>query len=99
MNPESLLTWVRVILSNRLAGSAEEWTNIFKKENSGTYNDLYMILDLNKINLKKKNILKKSLMIIEQIPGQTFVNDVTEILKKMDIGHHIIFLIHRRLII
>ena len=82
LNPESLLTWVRVILSNRLAGSAEEWTNIFKKENSGTYNDQYMILDLNKINLKKKNILKKSLMIIEQIPGQTFVNDVTEILKK-----------------
>ena len=82
LNPESLLTWVRVILSNRLAGSAEEWTNIFKKENSGTYNDQYMILDLNKINLKKKKILKKSLMIIEQIPGQTFVNDVTEILKK-----------------
>ena len=39
VNPEALLTWVRVILANRLASSAEEWTNIFKIENSGTYNN------------------------------------------------------------
>ena len=82
LKPESLLTWVRVILANRLASSAEEWTNIFKKENSGTYNDQYMILDLNKINLTEKKIPEKSLMIIEQIPGETDINDVTEILKK-----------------
>ena len=65
-----------------MAGSAEEWTSIFKKENSGTYNDQYMILDLNKINLKEKKIPEKSLMIIEQLPGETDINDVTEILKK-----------------
>ena len=41
-----------------------------------------MILDLNKINLTEKKIPEKSLMIIEQIPGETDVNDVTEILKK-----------------
>ena len=28
--PYALLTWVRVIVSNRLASSGEEWTNIFK---------------------------------------------------------------------
>ena len=80
--PYSLLTWVRVILANRLASNGEEWTSIFKKENSGTYNNQYMILDLNLIDLKKKIIPKKSLMIIEQIPGETVVNDVTDVLKK-----------------
>ena len=39
VNPEALFTWVRAILANRLASSAEEWTNIFKIENSGTYNN------------------------------------------------------------
>ena len=80
--PYALLTWVRVIVANRMASSAEEWANIFQKENSGTYNNQYMILDLNLIDLKNKTIPEKSLMIIEQIPGETEINDVTDILKK-----------------
>ena len=81
IKPEALLTWVRAMVANRLASSAEDWTNIFKKENSGTYNNQYMILDINKINLKKKKIPEKSLMIIEQIPGEVEINDMTEQLK------------------
>ena len=81
VRPDGLLTCVRVMVANRLASSAEEWTNIFKKENSGTYNNQFMILDLNKIDLKNKIIPDKSLMIIEQIPGETEVNDVTSKLK------------------
>ena len=81
IKPETLLTWVRAMVANRLASSAEDWTNIFKKENSGTYNNQYMILDINKINLKKKEIPEKSLMIIEQIPEEVEVNDVTQQLK------------------
>ena len=80
--PYALLTWVRVIVSNRLASRAEEWTNIFQKENSGTYNNQYIILDLNLIDLKNKIIPEKSLMIIEQIPGETEINDVTNVLKE-----------------
>ena len=82
MNPKALLTWVRAMVSNRLASSAEDWTNIFKKENSGTYNNQFMILDINKIDLKNKKIPKKSLMIIEQIPGEVEINDVTDKLKE-----------------
>ena len=80
--PYALLTWVRVIISNRMASSAEEWTKIFKKENSGTYNNQFMILDLNLIDLKNKKIPEKSLMIIEQIPGETEISDVTNVLKE-----------------
>ena len=81
IKPETLLTWVRAMVANRLASSAEDWTKIFQKENSGTYNNQYMILDINKINLKKKKIPEKSLMIIEQIPGEVEINDVTKQLK------------------
>ena len=80
--PYALLTWVRVIVSNRLASTADEWTKIFQKENSGTYNNQYMILDLNLIDLKNKKIPEKSLMIIEQIPGETEISDVTNVLKE-----------------
>jgi hypothetical protein len=37
--PESLLCWQRVLLANALASSGEEWTEIFRKHNSGTYNN------------------------------------------------------------
>ena len=80
LTPKSLLTWVRAILANRLAGSNEEWVQIFKKENSGTYNDQFMILDLNKIDLKKKSLKEKSLMIIEQMPNYTETFDATSYL-------------------
>jgi hypothetical protein len=80
--PYTLLTWVRAIVENRLASSSEEWTHLFQKENSGTYNNQYMILDLNLIDLKNKTIPEKSLMIIEQIPGEMEINDVTNVLKE-----------------
>ena len=82
IKPETLLTWVRTMISNRLASSAEDWAYIFQKENSGTYNNQFMILDINKIDLKNKIINEKSLMIIEQIPGKTEINDVTRQLKE-----------------
>ena len=81
INPQTLLTWVRTIIANRLASSAEEWTEIFKRENSGTYNNQFMILDTNKIDFKNKKLEDKSLMIIEQLPGYTETNDVTNYLR------------------
>ena len=82
LSPNTLLTWVRVILANRLASSGEDWLNLFKRENSGTYNNQYMVLDLNKIDINKKDIKDKALMIIEQIPQYTESKDVTQYLRK-----------------
>ena len=82
LKPETLLTWVRVMLANRLASSAEDWINIFKKENSGTYNNQFQVLDLNKIDLSKGKINEKAFMIIEQIPEFTESGDVTHFLTK-----------------
>ena len=79
---ESIFIWVRQIVANRLASSAENWTEIFKNENSGTNNGQTMILDMNKIDLKNKTIENKALMIIEQIPKYTETVDVTDYLRK-----------------
>ena len=82
LKPETLLCWVRVMVANRLAKSGEEWVEIFKRENSGTYNNQFQVLDLNKIDIKEKNINEKALMIIEQLPVYTGSADVTNFLIK-----------------
>jgi hypothetical protein len=82
LSPNTLLTWVRGILANRLASSGEEWLNLFKIENSGTYNNQFMVLDLKKIDINKKDIKDKALMIIEQLPQYTESKDVTQYLRK-----------------
>ena len=82
LSPETLFTWVRVILANRLATSGEDWINIFKKENSGTYNNQFQVLDLSKIDLNLKDIKDKAFMIIEQLPQYTESNDVTSHLRR-----------------
>ena len=81
LSPNTLPTWIRAILANRLASSAEEWVEIFKKENSGTYNNQFIILDINKINFNNSILPNKTLMIIEQMPGYTEANDVTYLLR------------------
>ena len=81
---ESIGSSFRQMLAGRLASSAEEWTKIFARENSGTCNEQAIILDMNKIDFKNKKIEDKALMIIEQMPNKTETKDVTEYLRK---GH------------
>ena len=82
LKPESLLTWVRVMIANRLASSGREWIDLFKRENSGTYNNQFQVLDLNKIDTNKKEIKEEAFMIIEQLPEYTESGDVTHFLTK-----------------
>jgi hypothetical protein len=81
IRPESLLTWVRTIVANRLADNGKDWTQIFSEFNSGTYNNQFQILDLKLIDTDKKMIQDHALWIVEQIPGQTQSDDVTNILR------------------
>jgi hypothetical protein len=79
---ESLLCWQRVQLSNRMAKTAKEWTEIFSQFNSGTYNNQYMILDTKGIEFGEyPHIEANSFMIIEQMPGMIGINEVTDYLK------------------
>ena len=82
LKPESLLTWVRVMIANRLASSGREWVDLFKRENSGTYNNQFQVLDLNKIDTNKKEIKEEAFMVIEQLPEYTESGDATHFLTK-----------------
>ena len=37
VKPESLLTWQRVIVANRMSTGGKQWAEVFSKFNSGTY--------------------------------------------------------------
>jgi hypothetical protein len=54
--------YIRISVANRLANSAKEWTEIFKQNNSGTYNSQWMIVDFarfkNLLADKKTNNIK-----------------------------------------
>ena len=82
LTPENFTCWLRTMLALRLADNGKEWTEIFKKYNSGTYNNQFMILDLKLINTEKKDISDGALYIIEQLPGYCGVSEVTNYLRK-----------------
>ncbi|XP_004379110.1 putative phospholipase B-like 2 isoform X1 [Trichechus manatus latirostris] len=78
VQPEgSVLEWVRNIVANRLASDGATWANIFKKFNSGTYNNQWMIVDYKAFVPSKPSPGSKVLTILEQIPGMVVVADKT----------------------
>lgn len=80
ITPLSLLAWQRVRIANMMAHSGSEWYKIFKKYNSGTYNNQYMIIDLNQVKLNH-SLGDDTLWVVEQIPGLVVGADETQILR------------------
>lgn len=77
---KSLLAWQRVRLANMLAHDGLEWSKIFSKFNSGTYNNQYMVVDLNKVKLGQE-VRDGALYVVEQLPGKIRYGDQTNILR------------------
>ena len=82
LKPQCLLSWIRTLLANRLSSTGKEWVEIFGKENSGTYNNQFQVLDLKKIDLTNRKIEEGALYVLEQIPGAVQYDDLTDVLKK-----------------
>ncbi|EFC45509.1 predicted protein [Naegleria gruberi] len=78
--PETLFYWIRNIVANRLATSGKEWTQLFAKYNSGTYNNQWIVLDINKFVPYAKTSHPDLLYILEQIPGDCKIASVSHIL-------------------
>ncbi|KAK4472345.1 hypothetical protein MN116_003606 [Schistosoma mekongi] len=72
----SVLTFIRGMVASRLAKTGDEWITYFKYNNSGTYNNQWMIFDA-----KQWPENKGSLLIAEQLPGIVSSLDVTKMLK------------------
>jgi hypothetical protein len=76
--PESLLTWQRVIVANRLATGGEEWTLTHSYFNSGTYNNQYFVVDMKQF-VPGQGALAGFIWISEQIPGLIMREDVSDV--------------------
>jgi len=75
--PETLLSWQRTTLANRIAHDGPTWNKIFAEYNSGTYNNQWIIVDYkNFISNNKSNVL----WIVEQIPGLVLGSDESDML-------------------
>jgi hypothetical protein len=88
LTPKSLLAWQRVRLANAMATTAPEWAAIFAQDNSGTYNNQYIVIDLNKYNQATgttsegaKVLLNDTVWLIEQMPGLVAAADQTNLLQ------------------
>ena len=56
---EHVPNYIRISVANRLAKNGKEWTELFKKNNSGTYNSQWMVIDLNKLKQANHHISHK----------------------------------------
>ncbi|KAG7668518.1 hypothetical protein KSW81_005282 [Nannochloris sp. 'desiccata'] len=79
LTPHSVLSWQRIRAANWLATSGQEWSTLLEMENSGTYNNQYMIVDLTKF-IPGEGPHPGLLWVAEQIPGLVVSADMTAVL-------------------
>jgi hypothetical protein len=68
--------WTRVLLANRLSGSASDWTALFALANSGTHNAEWIAVDYAQF-LRSTALLPDTVRMLEQMPGLVVAEDVT----------------------
>eukprot|EP01116_Phalansterium_solitarium_P000183 TRINITY_DN10100_c0_g1_i1.p1 TRINITY_DN10100_c0_g1~~TRINITY_DN10100_c0_g1_i1.p1 ORF type:complete len:556 (-),score=154.75 TRINITY_DN10100_c0_g1_i1:222-1889(-) len=80
IQPESLVSWVRVIVSNRLATSGADWVQVMARYNSGTYNNQWIVVDYKLFVAGSKVLANNTLWIGSQMPGIFESADVTSVI-------------------
>jgi len=79
--PNQLLSFVRCAVANRIATNGSMWASTFARLNSGTYNNQWMVVDLN-LFYPGRDLLPGLLTVVEQLPGIVRSGDVTSILAR-----------------
>jgi len=74
--------WVRSIIANQLAKTAEQWVRIFARYNSGTYNNQRTVVDFKQFTPGQELPNTGVVCVLEQVPGYTASSDVTWFLRK-----------------
>lgn len=80
VTPRAVSDWARNMVANRLADDGSSWAAYFGRENSGTYNNMFLVLDYNKVQvsaIEKRPLSNGTLMVIEQMPGVVVITDAT----------------------
>lgn len=79
ISPASVLTWIRSYYAMLSSDNGRSWTENFIRENSGTYNNEYVVLD-SKLFEPGKKPSANLLWMIEQFPGFSKSADITNVL-------------------
>ncbi|KAL3310800.1 putative phospholipase B-like 2, partial [Cichlidogyrus casuarinus] len=74
---KSVLEVFRVMVANRLARTGKEWVQFFSKQNSGTYNNQWMILDRKLFRPGQPLPNKDFFVVAEQMPGLIHWEDMS----------------------
>jgi len=77
--PTSVLYWQRVMAANFLAGSGPEWMRLAALHNSGTYNNMWMVVDY-KLFIPGRPLAANTFWVGEQAPGWWHAEDQTRAL-------------------
>jgi hypothetical protein len=77
--PHTVSEFIRVMVANYLATGGEEWTRLFARENSGTYNNQWMVVDF-KVFVPGSSVQPNTLWIAEQVPGYVERRDMSQAL-------------------
>ncbi|OHT16034.1 Phospholipase B-like protein C [Tritrichomonas foetus] len=78
VHPKRLNYWVRANTAMFVAQNGTHWIDIFMKDNSGTYNNDYYIIDVNKFTPGEKPT-KDLVWLVEQTPSDIiYKSDVTQ---------------------
>ena len=77
-NPNVVSSFLRVMIANYLATSSPNWVEIFVTHNSGTYNNQWMVLDMNVVS-PGTPFPKDALWIVETLPILYESADVSEV--------------------
>jgi len=81
IQPQSVFSWIRVTIANRLAHSGVEWQELFKQYNSGTYNNMWMVVDY-QLFTPSQVLPAGVLTVCEQLPGLVVCSDQTSTLSR-----------------
>lgn len=77
LSPKSVSAFLRVMIANFLATDAPSWVKYFSRNNSGTYNNQWMIFNMGAVESPEKPLPPNTFFVAEQLPGTTAPLGVT----------------------
>ena len=63
----------RVMAATRLAAGGGQWTELFSRHNSGTYNNHWMVVDHSKADMWA--MVERLMLVISQFKDNDYIND------------------------
>jgi len=81
VQPDTLLTWVRAMVANRLATTGKQWTELQLRHQSGTCNNQWMVVDY-KLFVPGHPVVDNTLWVCEAMPGLSHAEDMTRVLRE-----------------